>query len=194
MTPKYPQLYEIVLAKAQLSLAEWLLLENTLEPMAFKKGEFLAKPEETPDAIYVVIEGIVRNYFTSNNGREYTKIFRGTGRLVGPYSELLAQTKTKYYIQATLDAKVLKFSYSHFKTLMQSSHAWERVGRVIAEENFLEKEKREYMLMHMDIEEKYNEFLKDFAPFQDEIPQYQVASYLGVSPEALNRFLKKNNK
>lgn len=188
---KYPQLYEMALSKAPISQDEWSEFERGLERLTFKKGEFLARPGEEADKIYVVFSGLVRNYQTNASGREFTKVLRGPFGLVGPYQEILSHTKTKYFIQAITDLEVLAFSYRDFEKKMSTTHAWERLGRIIAQENYLEKEQREFMLMHMNAEERYLEFLKDFKDFKDVIPQYQIANYLGISPEALNRQLKK---
>lgn len=188
---KYPQIYAIAKALANIDPEDWLKFEATFKELTFQKHEIIAKPGAEADTIYFLLSGVTRNYFIHETGREYTKTFRGAGGLVGPYSEILAKTKTKYFIQATVESKVVQFSYKVFENFMKNSHAWERLGRAFAEMNYLEKEKREYMLMHMDISQKYAEFLEDFKPVKDHIPQYQVASYLGVSPEALNRYLTK---
>jgi CRP-like cAMP-binding protein len=188
---KYPGLYSFAVSKCPITMEEWLLFEPLLTQHHFKKGEILIRPGTPADQIYVVLKGLARNYHISPSGREFTKVIRGEGGLLGPYQEILSGTETKYFVQALTDIEALGFSYKAFDALMARSHAWERMGRIFAQDNYLEKEKREFMLLHMTAEERYEEFLKEFHHYKDEIPQYQVANYLGISPEALNRMLKK---
>jgi CRP-like cAMP-binding protein len=187
---KFPEVYELAKNRAPISQESWAEFEVDFEIAQFKKSSLLLHPDEQADDIFCIVEGVTRNFFTSSDGREYTKIFRGPGGLVAPYMEILLGAKIRYSIQAVTNVKAVKFSYAKFAAMMDKFHMWERLGRVLAEENYLEKERREYMLMHMNISEKYDEFLKEFGDFKDSIPQYQVASYLGVAAESLNRHLK----
>lgn len=188
---KYPEIFQFANTLSPISEKEWPKFESNFEEVSYKKNEIFCKPGEQADSIYFLISGVARNYFLSPTGKEFTKSLRGPRGLVGPYSEILSGLPTKYFIQATTDLKAVKFSFAHFRSLMDVSKEWERLGRIIAEQNYLEKEHREYVLIHMSIPEKYNDFLKEFENFKDHIPQYQIASYLGVTPEALNRHLSK---
>lgn len=188
---KYYSIFEFARSKSSISEEEWLEFEPVLNFTTWKKSSILKSPGEKADSVYIVLKGILRNYFVAPSGREITKIIRGAGGIIAPYQELLAKTDIKYFIQAITDAEVIEFGYQHFTEMMDRYHSWERLGRILAEESFLEKEKREFMLLHMSAEERYQEFLKDFSQVKDEIPQYQIANYLGISPEALNRQIKK---
>lgn len=190
---KFQQMYQMANSKTPISQESWLEFEKNISFKTYKKKELLVEVGHFSDKVFVLISGYARNYSTSSSGREFTKTFRGPGSMFAPYAEILGGFKVKYVIQAIEDIECLEFSYAAFKTHMDKYHEWERLGRIIAEENFLEKEKREFMLLHMDIEQKYQEFLADFKDYASKIPQYQIASYLGVSAESLNRFLKKNS-
>ncbi len=190
---KFSQMYLMANNKTPISQESWLEFEKHISFKTYRKKELLVSPGQYSDKVSFLISGYARNYSTSSSGREFTKTFRGPGSMVAPYAEILSGVKVKYVIQAIEDIECVEFSYSAFRAHMDKYHEWERLGRLIAEENFLEKEKREYMLLHMDIEQKYQEFLTDFKDYAQNIPQYQIASYLGVSAESLNRFLKKNS-
>ena len=187
---KYPDIYQIACQLTPISTATWEEFESHFELLSFKKSSYLLEAEQKSRDFFIVKKGVVRNFFTSEEGREYTKIFRGPGGIVGPYMEVLRNIPSRYFIQAVSPCQVVKFSYTEFEKMMEKYHEWERLGRVISQENFLEKEDREFMMLHMKIDQRYENFLKDFSEFKDEIPQYQVASYLGVTPEALNRHLR----
>jgi CRP-like cAMP-binding protein len=154
----------------------------------------ILSPGQNSFNFHVVIKGILRNYDVDIDGKEFTKIFRGPGGLIGPYAEMISQTPVKYFIQAVTEAEVLIFSYKDFEKMMEKYKSWETLGRKFAERNYMEKEKKEYELMHFNSDERYDLFLKEYGPLADLIPQYQVASFLGISPEAMNRMIKKRKE
>lgn len=186
----YAQLYETAKQDADITPEEWEEFAQSFVMGQAQKGETLLSHGDDAKYIWVVVSGVMRNFDNDSKGKEYTKVFRGPGEMLGPYSEILAKSKTRYSIQAVTQTTFIRFPYAHFEMMMDKYPRWERLGRKIAEKNFLEKEKREYDLMHLSAEERYQEFLKQYGELAQQIPQYQVASWLAISPEALNRLLK----
>jgi CRP-like cAMP-binding protein len=179
---------------AGISSEQWEEFTQAFTLKSFKKSELMLKAGDKSDVFFILIRGIARNYDLDEKGKEYTKVFRGPGEIIGPYAETLAQTPTRFFIQALSDCEVIAFSYAHFVSMMEKYPSWQKLGRMMAEENYLEKEKREYELLHYSAEKRYQEFLAQYGELAREIPQYHVASLLGVSPEALNRIIKNLEK
>ena len=75
--------------------------------------------------------------------------------------------------------------------LYERHACWERLGRKNAENLALVKESREKELLLDSLEIRYRRFLKEFPGLADRIPQYHIASYLGVTDVALSRIRKK---
>jgi len=68
---------------------------------------------------------------------------------------------------------------------------WERIGRIKAERLAIQKEFREKEFLLDTAETRYRRFLKEFPDLTDRIPQYYIASYLGITDVALSRIRKK---
>jgi CRP-like cAMP-binding protein len=186
----YPQLFENTQKLAPITEEEWEEFAPCLHFGKALKGDHLSRPGEEAKYIWIVLKGVIRNYDLDDKGKEYTKVFRGPGQFIGSYPELLQKTPTRLFVQATTDTNYLRFPYAAVIVMMDKYKSWERLGRILAEQNYLEKEKREYDLMHLSAEERYNEFVKIHGEIVESIPQYQIASTLAISPEALNRILK----
>ena len=186
----YTQLFEMARSLSPITEKEWEDFSGSFTSGTAEKGELLQRPGDEPKFIWVILSGIVRNYDLDDKGKEYTKVFRGPGELIGPYPELLALTKTRFFIQSITESSFVRFPYSKFEDMMDKYKAWERLGRLLAQDNFLEKEKREHDLMHLSAEQRYLEFTKQYGELAQSIPQYQIASSLAISPEALNRLIK----
>lgn len=188
---KYPYLFELAKKLSPISETEWDDFTSSFIEESHPKGKLLVQPGEAPNDVYIVLSGILRNYDLDLKCKEYTKVFRGPGGLLGSYSEILDKSQTRFYIETVTNVNVIKFPYSKFQAMMEKHKSWETLGRRFAELNYLEKEKREYELMHFSAEERYHSFLKHYGELAQQIPQYQIASVLGISPEALNRLIKK---
>jgi len=90
----YTQLFEMARSLSPITEKEWEDFSGSFTSGTAEKGELLQRPGDEPKFIWVILSGIVRNYDLDDKGKEYTKVFRGPGELIGPYPELLAVTKT----------------------------------------------------------------------------------------------------
>jgi CRP-like cAMP-binding protein len=188
----YSRLYLKAQNLADIPLSQWEEFTSSFQVKRFKKSDILLSPGLEAQEFFIMISGIARNYDIDEKGKEFTKVFRSPGEIIGPYAEVLAATRTRFFIQAITNCEVISFPYSAFQKMMDHYPQWQKLGRLIAEQNYLEKEKREYELLHYSAEKRYTEFLHQYGELALEIPQYHVASLLGISPEALNRIIKKS--
>jgi CRP-like cAMP-binding protein len=193
MSIKYPELYNFTKLIVDIPVEEWIPFEPSFQYLEVEKGNIISSPDETPELLYFVTSGILRIYYQDSNGREFTKFFCGPNQMIGAYAELLQGQKTKSYIQVVSDAKIFSFPFKDYRKMMSMYSSWKEFGRIIAEQNYVMKERREYMLLQLSSEECYQMFIDDFKEIMLDIPQYQIASYLGMTPEGFNRFLKKRN-
>ena len=92
---------------------------------------------------------------------------------------------------ALSDCTIYTASIEQIEALYDQFHDFERLGRKVAEFYFLEKEKKELEMALLDADKRYLLFLKDFKGIDQEIPQYHIASYLGISATQLSRIRKK---
>lgn len=189
--PNLHDFYDLAKRMAPITEESWKEFQDSWDFFDFKKGDILMKEGSRDRVIYVVAEGVARNYCVDEKGREYTKIFRGPGGMMGPYCEILRKIPSRYFIQAVTDLKVFSFKYDLFEQMMEKYPAWQILGRKVAEENYMEKEEREFMLLSLPAIDRLEQFYKKFGDLAEQIPQYQIASYLGMTPESFNRLLKK---
>jgi CRP-like cAMP-binding protein len=92
-----------------------------------------------------------------------------------------------FSVQSLADSELITFRYKDFQALYDRHVCWERLGRIIAEQLFINKETRERELLLLSAEARYRMFLERYGHLSGQIPQYHVASYLGITPVALSR-------
>ncbi|RBW63175.1 Crp/Fnr family transcriptional regulator [Tenacibaculum sp. E3R01] len=166
-------------------------LEKCFTPLQLQKKDFFVREGEYARKIGFLQEGIVRAFFFNEKGKEYNKQFFIGPSIIGAYTSLLLKQPNTIAQQALTDCKILVADYERIEGLYNDFHEIERLGRKIAELYFLEKEKKEIEMALLDADKRYLILRKEFPSLEALIPQYYIASYLGISATQLSRIRKK---
>lgn len=156
-----------------------------------KKGHHFAKAGEYSKNMGFVVEGILRAYHQTKNGDTYNKHFFTEGNFVGAYSSLVSGQKNLIDIECLTDVTLLECRYADFTALYDEHREVERMARIIAEQYFVNKETREIQLVTLDASDRYQLFREHHPEIEQQIPQYHIASYLGITPTQLSRIRAK---
>jgi CRP-like cAMP-binding protein len=167
-----------------------LLVSHTTETV-LKKHEFFVKDGEVSYEVGFLIQGIVRSYFVTNGGKEYNKNLFAAPSIIGSYVSLITGQPNRLPQQALTDCIVLKIPFSIIEKLSENNIEIERLRRKIAERFFVLKEKRELEMSILQADERYLIFRNEFKGVEQLIPQYHIASYLGISATQLSRIRNK---
>lgn len=191
---RYPELHGFLNRLHPIPAAEWEKAETMFSERALRKGEFFARAGEQPRHFAVVRSGFFRLYYQDDEGKEYTKAFRGPWGFIGPYAEMLLGRPSLTYAVATEDSRVFSAEFSRLISLFEADACWQAVGRKIAEGLYLEKLKREFEFLQLSARARYDAFVSEFPGYARKVPQYQIASYLGVTPVGLSRLVGQARK
>jgi len=188
---KYPKLFTEYTKIFPIPQEEWIKLEDIIQVKNFKKGDHMTKPGDHFTQFAMVLKGLFRLYYIGDEGREYIKAFRGEGEMTAPYAEILQQIPARTFVEAMEDSEVLMVDFDDFKKLSKGHECWKDIRLKMAEDLFIQKEQKEFDLLQLSAGERYQSFLKTHGKLKDRIPQYHIASYLGITPVALSRIVKK---
>ena len=156
-----------------------------------KKNEYFATEGEYSSKLAFISSGIVRAFYRNNEGSEYNKTFFSKKGFIGAYSSLVSNQKNQINLQCLTDCSFLIADFSKIKKLYDTNQKIERLARILAEQFFVSKEKREIELVMLDATERYEIFQKEHPKLENQIPQYHIASYLGITPTQLSRIRAK---
>ncbi len=160
----------------------------------FRKNHFFIRAGEIPDRLGFLTSGLLRLYYISDSGAEFTKSFCVEGDLVAAYSALLQGEPSKLFIQALEDSCLLVSDYLSYQGMAAQHPCWQIINRNIAERLFIKKEKRESSLLLENAQTRYIKFLEEYPGLENRLKQHVVASYLGVTPVSLSRIRAKLRK
>jgi CRP-like cAMP-binding protein len=159
-----------------------LFTETTLA-----RNEYFARENEVARKIAFLESGVVRAFFINQEGQEYNKQFFVGPSSIGAYTSLLTGKPCLISQQALTDCRIWEADYKKLSGLYDQYHDLERLARKIAEYYFLEKEKKELEIVLLDASQRYKIFQNEFPGLEQDITQYHVASYLGISATQLSR-------
>ena len=186
------QLLHKVLAKiVDLPELEWHYFADRIKPRDFDKGDLLVSTGAPASEFFFLASGLVRLFYTTDEGKEFNKSFCLANDFVGAYSAAALNLPSRFSIQALEPTQTLLIPAVLLNELFERHHAWERLGRKLAENLAIKKEFREAALLLDAAETRYQNFLEEYPGLYQRIPQYHIASYLGITDVALSRIRKR---
>lgn len=178
----------IKLSQEEVSIFENFWTEKTLE-----KGEFLLRNGDVCRYDnYVVLGALKAFYINSENGNEEILYFAIDNWWASDLDSFSKKKPSIYNIQAIEKTTVLQIDNHSFQKLLLEIPSLERYFRIILESYLGTLQKRIIYNNVYDAEYRYYDFLKTYPDIASKIPQYLIASYLGVSAEFISRIRKKN--
>lgn len=169
---------------------EWIAFESKLQLKEFDKDAlYLKEGEICKDALFIT-EGAFR-FYKIVDGNELDTAFFFAGDLLSDYQSFLTDSPSQYYIQALKKSKVYSISKNDLNELYDNYPTFERFRVLFAEKLILTLNKRLDSFLYETPESRYTELVNRSSKLLQEIPQYMVASYLGVKPETLSRIRKR---
>ncbi|WP_299979482.1 Crp/Fnr family transcriptional regulator [uncultured Pseudoteredinibacter sp.] len=188
MSPELLSHYK--LSPALASPALWPLLEDIGQEKNVNAGTQLLASNSKPQFCYIILEGLLRQYYPSAQGRERNKNFFREGQLAGSLSAWLNQGECPYEIQALEDSLLWEMPISALRKIENNPSIQEMLDHT-TRELFLRNEQREAVLLTKSGEERYQWLLSNESWITERLAQYHIASYLGMDAVSLSRIKAK---
>lgn len=167
--------------------------ENIAQRLSFRtlpKGSYYIRAGEICRYVSFINQGLLRFYYMKD-GKEVITGFMEKQQYISDYSSFLLQQPSTKYIEVLEDASLAELSYQDVQELYCTSQNFERFGRRIAEQLFLQFDMQQSNLVNLKPEQRYLLLIEKQSTLLQRIPQYMLASYLGVTPEHLSRIRAK---
>lgn len=174
-------------------ISEKVLMEmvSILRKVEIEKFDYFVKEGEISREIGFLEKGIVRAFYINEAGKEYNKTFFTAPNFIGSYASIITGLPNRLPQQALTKCIVWKFSIIDLERLTEKYPEIEKLRRRMAEYLFLRNEKRELEIALLDAQDRYLILLNEFPDIETFVPQYHIATYLGISPTQLSRIRKK---
>lgn len=191
MTP-FEQLAEHI---AQFSPGSFKHSTNELESFFnlknLSKKQHLLTEGHPCHYLYFIVQGCMRSYFINPKGTEQILNFGIENWWMTDYDSFTSQQISHLNIQAIEDCQLLCLSRSQFDDMIDRYPEFNHYFRVILEKRHIADQRRMQYMFTLTAEEIYKHFSTKNTPFLQRVPQYMLASYLGMTPESLSKIRKK---
>lgn len=169
------------------------ILSKYTKSHSYRKKENLLSNGQVCRSLYFVEQGCIRMFFINSKQSEQITQFAIDGWWITDFFSFMDNVPSEYYIQTIEPSKVISIDTRAFDSLLKELPQLERYFRVIFQKNLAASQLRTKYLYAMSKEEFYYHFSTSFPEFIQRVPQYMVASYLGLTPEYVSELRKKNN-
>ena len=156
----------------------------------YAKKDFILEEGEICDKIFFINSGSARDFFNIDGEEKIVEFFFEESWFTD-YNSFLTGQPTSENLQAIESCEVVHFKRIDLERLYISHPVFEKVGRVMAQNAFMNLMKIIGMRTNQDPEERYLNLLKQRPELFERIPQHYIASYLGLQPQSLSRIRKR---
>ena len=174
----------------KLSEEEEIAIRELISVQHFRKGTILLKEGELATEGYFVIKGCIRQYYL-RDGEEKTTAFYTDEQSVPSVSNPGKISPSPSYLACVEDTTVAVCYPDRATEMFQKYPRFESVCLLIAEEDLSKAQESFASFVISTPEERYLNLLKTRPDLVNRVPQYQLASYLGIKPESLSRIRKR---
>jgi CRP-like cAMP-binding protein len=180
-----------LIEKAGVTEEEFQKLTPLIVQKNVKKGDFLLREGELCEHHIFVEKGLLRFYSIDDSGKEHIVQFASENWFVGDRSSVYFNKPTTYFIDAIEDSTIVFLNQDFLCTAAEVSKEFAQYNEQILQSHIMHLQNRVKLLIGANSEERYLDFIKLYPDLTLRVPQWMIASYLGITPESLSRVRKE---
>jgi len=166
------------------------IIRNGTETSAIKKGAILLEEGAIPVDNYFIIEGCIRQYYLKD-GEENTSNFFTEEEWILPFTSVENNGKSKYYLKCVEDSNLVIANDKQGNSFLEEFPKFGKISQQILEREIVRQQNELAKYINHTPEQRYIDLQKNRPDLINRVPQYQIASYIGVKPESLSRIRKR---
>ena len=186
----YTSLFKNIRRYVDLTKEEESRVSSILKSVRIKKRQMIIQPGFVCHNRSYIVEGAFRVFYLDNEGKEHTVSIGVEDWFVTDFYSYINQTPAMNYAEALEDSLILQMRYEDIELLCKEIHSLSEYFRLTTEKAFAFSRRRIISNISKTAEERYDEYVNQYPQIVSRVPQYVLASYLGMSPEFLSKIRK----
>jgi len=170
---------------------EALQFASFFREKTLRKKQLIVQPGFVAQHRFYVTEGALRSFITNPSGDETTIALAAADWWITDYNSYIYQQPATLFVEAVTKSTVLQLSFDDEAILKKMNPKFEMFFRIIAERGLAAQQRRLITNLTQSAEERYESFAAAYPQFINLIPQYIIASFLGMSTEFLSKIRNK---
>ncbi len=187
----YPLLRNHIEKRVHLTDEEFDISTKFFIQKKLKKHQFLLNEGDVCRHVAFVNSGCLRKYSIDNKGAEHIIQFAIEDWWISDLDSFFSGLPSKVNIDALQDSEILLLEKSAREEMLNNCPKMERLFRLQIEAGYAATQQRIVDSLSSSAEERYLKFIKAYPKIFELVPQNQIASYLGITPQSLSRIRKE---
>ncbi len=177
--------------KAGLTEDDLCSLKALFSHRTIKKGSYLLREGEICNFVFFVEKGLLRSYSIDNSGKEHIVQFAPENWIISDRGSSFFNEPSEFFIDAVEDTDVIELKIDFMSKANEISTPFRHYHERLIQNHVRQLQRRINNLLSASAEKRYLDFVKMYPDLLLRVPQWMVASYLGVTPESLSRVRKE---
>ena len=177
-----------------LNKDEKLLVMELFKPRLYRKRQYVLQEGDICNQFNFIVRGCLRMYKVDDKGNIHIIQFAAENWWLSNIGSFHDRKDSELNIDALEDTMVLQISHENLLSLYTKAPKFDRIFRVLIEKSFVSLQQRLLQTISSTAEERYLNFQQTYSELSTRLPQTQIASFLGISPEFLSRLRNKQTK
>jgi len=162
-------------------------LTSRLSSRKYLKGQYILQQGDISQTECFIISGCTKMFYLDDNGQEHIIMFSIEDWWTSDLGSFISQTPSDFNVQCLENTEIIQFSHDNIEEIFSKIPKLERFFRKIIEKAFVASQKRIIRNFSLTAKERYVIFRNSYPKIEQRIPQYMIASYLGITKEFLSK-------
>ena len=177
-----------------LNTEEKKFVTDLFKPRLYRKRQYVLQAGDICKQFNFVVRGCLRMYKIDKKGNIHIIQFGSDNCWLMDIGSFHERKPSELDIDALEDTMVLQINYDNLLSLYTNTPKFDRIFRVLIENSFVSLQKRLLQNISSTTEERYLSFMENYSHLTNRLPQTQITSFLGITPEFLSRLRSKQTK
>lgn len=173
---------------------EWALIVSKVKKRSIKRRQKILQEGDVCKHYSFVLEGCFRMYGIDDKGDEHNIQFAAESDWIADIGSFYAKKSSKLYIEAVEPSSILQIEQQDLYTLYTKIPKLSIAFKVIIENKYVELQNRVLQNFSSTAQQRYLSFLEQYPHLSNRLPNTQIASYMGITPEFLSKIRKDLSK
>jgi len=170
-----------------LSSEEEKSIEEFVSYRKYLKNQYLVQQGDICKSECFVVKGCLKTFHIDQEGQEHIVRFAVENWWTADLGSFIHQKPADYNVQCIEDTEVIQFHYSNYEPMLKAIPKLERLFRIIIQNAYVAADKRIIRNFSLTAKERYLIFREQYPDIEQRVPQYLIASYLGITKEFLSK-------
>ena len=170
-----------------LTEEEKTLLLSTVNVRTYLKNQYIVQQGDVCQSANFILSGCTKMFYLDSEGQEHVVMFSIENWWSSDLGSFTTQTPADFNVQCLEKTQLVQFTYNNLQKLYQEIPKLERLFRQIVERALVASQKRIIQNFSLDAKERYKIFRATYPKIDQRVPQYMIASYLGITKEFLSK-------